>query len=89
MAAKPYVWEDANDRFLRANRGISFDDIVDALNEGLYEVQRNWSRRHPGQRVFIVQIKSYPWAVPFDETPDVIVLRTAYPSRRLKPRSEP
>jgi hypothetical protein len=87
LADKPYVWDDANDRYLRAVRGISFDEIAIALSKGPVHAERNWSRKHPGQRVYVVWIDGYPWVVPFDETPEAICLRTAYPSRRFKPRS--
>jgi hypothetical protein len=84
MAAKPYRWEEANDRYLRVVRHISFDEIVDALTEGPFEIRENSSRRHPDQQVYVVRIKGYPWVVPFEETPDAIVLKTAFPNRRLK-----
>jgi hypothetical protein len=53
------------------------------LGTGL-DVRRNPSRNHPSQRVFVIWIDRYPWVVPFEETADTIVLKTAFPDRRFK-----
>lgn len=51
MATKPCRWDEANDRYLRVVRHISFDEIVDALTEGPFEIRENSSRRHPDQQL--------------------------------------
>lgn len=81
---KPFHWSDEKDRWLIRQRGVSFLEIAQAIAENLLDVRVNRSRGRRHQRVFIVEIRGYPWAIPFEETQDAIVLKTAFPSRKLK-----
>ena len=80
-----FRWSEEKNRRLMQERGISFEEIHEAIREGrLLEVRNNTSRNFRHQRVFIVDIDNYPWIVPFEETSGVVTLKTAYPSRKLK-----
>jgi uncharacterized DUF497 family protein len=82
---KKFRWSKRKNHFLRTERGISFEEIVEAMAQGrLLDVRENKSRNHRGQRIFIVDVHDYPWVVPFDETETEIILKTAFPNRKLK-----
>ena len=79
-------WSPAKDRFLRLNRGVSFQQIADAIISGEYlDILENPSR--PGQDIFVLRIHGYTWVVPFIlENDETIFLKTAYPSRKFHKR---
>ncbi|MBN1101778.1 MAG: toxin [Deltaproteobacteria bacterium] len=79
-------WNDEKDRWLKENRGVSFQDIADRLLSGDYiDILENPLRG--GQEVFVLQIEGYTWAVPFVMGEDnSIFLKTAFPSRKLHRR---
>lgn len=81
---KQFGWSDRKNQWLIKHRGISFEEIVEAISERLLDVRENKSLRHPRQKIFIVDIEQYPWVVPFRETKAEIFLITAFPDRRLK-----
>lgn len=68
---------DKNAR-LKAERGISFEEIILLIDEGhLLDVLE-----HPNQRIYVVDVDGYVYLVPFVRTGDRIFLKTIYPSRR-------
>ena len=79
-------WNPDKDRFLRTTRGVSFQEIADAIISGDYlDILENPGR--PGQEVFVLRISGYTWAVPFViEEDETIFLKTAYPSRKFHKR---
>lgn len=81
---KSFSWSESKNAWLKRERGVGFEEIVEAIAEDLLDVRENSSRGHRNQRVFIVRIGNYPWVVPFQETEREIVLITAFPDRRLK-----
>jgi hypothetical protein len=76
-------WNAEKDRWLKKNRGISFQEITDHLLSGnCIDILENPSRSE--QNVFVLKIRDYIWAVPFAVEKDrSILLKTAYPSRKL------
>jgi len=81
---KPFRWNhDKNDE-LKAERGISFEEIVLAIEaDGLLDVVRHAnSGKYPSQLVFIVTLDGYVHLVPFVEEPDYYFLKTVIPSRK-------
>ena len=61
MAVKYFVWDDAKNAKLRADRGVGFEDIVFHIERGdLLDIleHRNADRyadRYAGQRIFVVR----------------------------------
>ena len=69
---------------LQIERKISFEEIAQIILRKEYiDILENPSRAN--QKLFVVKFNEYIWAVPFlmDEQ-DNIVLKTAYPSRKLQ-----
>jgi len=80
---KVFRWKEQKNAWLKRTRGISFEEVVEAISLTLLDVRANKSVNHPQQKVFIVRINGYPWVVPFKETEKDIELITAFPDRRL------
>lgn len=80
-----FEWNPAKNDQLRDERGISFEEIALLLGSGhLWAVTGHWNlRKYPRQRVFLILVDGYIFAVPFVEEDGVIFLKTAFPSRKL------
>jgi hypothetical protein len=76
---------EKNDKLYKI-RGITFQDIVEAvLKKGiLKDFKHPNSKEYPNQRVFIVELKGYPYFVPYVTDGEVMFLKTAYPAREFK-----
>ena len=66
---KSYVWNEEKNRLLQNERGISFEDIVDAISNGdlLDSIKNPSSEKYSNQSVFIVNVKGYVYCVPYVE----------------------
>ena len=53
---KSYVWNDEKNQLLQNERGISFEEIVDAISNGdlLDSIKNPSSEKYSNQSVFIV-----------------------------------
>ena len=77
------IWDDDKKQKLQIERDISFDHISEIILRKEYlDILENLSR--PNQQIFVVKLNNYTYAVPFiiDDQSN-IVLKTAYPSRKL------
>lgn len=65
-------------------RGISFERVVFEISLGneLAVLDHPNQEKYPGQKILIVQVDDYVYAVPFVETETEIVLKTIIPSRK-------
>lgn len=83
---KSYVWNEEKNRLLQNERGISFEDIVDAISNGdlLDSIKNPSSEKYSNQSVFIVNVKGYVYCVPYVEDESIIFLKTIFPSRKMK-----
>ena len=81
---KPFRWSPEKNDTLRADRGVSFESIVVAIeSEGLLDVLAHPNQaRYPRQRVLVVAYDSYAYLVPFVEDDDYFFLKTIIPSRK-------
>ena len=72
---------------LKETRGISFEDIVQAVRDGktLADTKHHNQKTHPNQRILIVKMDDYVYAVPYviDKKRKVLFLKTLYPSKIL------
>ena len=82
---KPYNWSDEKDKWLKHERGITFEDIVFHLAHGglLDTIEHPNQRQYLGQRMFIVNVEGYACIVPFVEGDEEIFLKTIIPSRKM------
>ena len=79
-------FNEEKNQLLKATRNISFEDILKALQEKrlLADIIQP-SQKHPHQRLYVVEIKGYAYAVPYVSNiqKQEIFLKTIYPSRTL------
>lgn len=72
---------------LKETRGVCFDDAVEAIkkNQVLDDLEHYRQKKYPGQKILVVRIKNYVYAIPYvvDKRKGVIFLKTVYPSRDL------
>jgi len=81
---KPFRWSaDKNDQ-LKAERGVSFERVTVAIeNGGLLDVIGHpRPTKYPRQRVMIVAFDGYAHLVPFVEERAYYFLKTIIPSRK-------
>lgn len=77
-------WDPDKNEWLKMTRGISFEEIMDAIVEGKTIIifrHKNISQ-HPNQRLFVVNIDNYAYLIPFVEDDEKVFLKTVYPSRK-------
>jgi hypothetical protein len=80
-------WNPEKAELLRtdpARGGVSFEECVIAIEDGrILDVVQNPSINHFDQRMFVLDIHGYAYCVPFIETPELIFLKTVFPSRKF------
>ena len=77
------AWDEAKNDKLKAERGISFEEVASELIAGrVLDVVQHPSR--PGQRVFIVKIREHFVMAPFVFDDQGVFLKTAYISRKAR-----
>jgi uncharacterized DUF497 family protein len=81
---KPFRWGVEKNEELRASRGVSFENIVVAIEAGgLLDVLAHPNQaKYPRQRVLVVTCDNYVYLVPFVEEEDYFFLKTVIPSRK-------
>lgn len=81
---KPFRWNPDKNERLKAGRGISFEEIVLAIEEdGLKDILVHPNqRRYPGQVVLVVAYRDYIFLVPAVEEDAHYLLKTIIPSRK-------
>lgn len=79
-------FSEEKNQLLKATRGVSFEDVVTAIKEKqILDNIGNPSFKRSHQKIFIVKINHYVYAVPYviNEQKMEIYLKTIYPSRKL------
>lgn len=81
---KPFRWNPEKNEAIKADRGISFERIVVAIEtDGLLDILMHPNQaRYPRQRVLVVACDRYVYLVPFVEEKDYFFLKTVIPSRK-------
>ena len=81
---KPFRWNPDKNERLKVARGISFEEIVLAIEEdGLKDILVHPNqRRYPGQVVLVVAYRDYIFLVPSVEESTHYFLKTVIPSRK-------
>ncbi len=81
---KPYVWNEEKNEWLKQKRGVSFEDVVLAIQEEkiLDIIKHPNQRRYLKQNIYVLEIGEYAYLVPFVEDEDKIFLKTIFPSRK-------
>jgi uncharacterized DUF497 family protein len=82
---KYFNWSHEKNELLKAERGISFEEIVLLIeSEHILGIEENPAR--PNQKIYILEIENCAFVVPFVENQNEIFLKTAFPSRKYTKR---
>lgn len=85
----PCSFEYSNEKnaLLQEIRGVGFEDVITAINNGnlLDDINHFNQKKYPLQKILIVKIGKYVYAVPYawDRKRNVKFLKTIYPNRVL------
>ena len=78
-----YKWNEEKNNILKKDRNISFENVVQALeDEKLLEIINNPSSNHSNQQCFVLNIDEYVYLVPFVKNDNELFLKTIFPSRK-------
>jgi len=78
-----FVWRRKRNAYLKKNRRISFEEIVELLLDGNY-IEILVNPNYESQEIFILGIGNYIWCVPFEEVEvGIFELKTGFKSRRM------
>ncbi|OGG18487.1 toxin [Candidatus Gottesmanbacteria bacterium RIFCSPHIGHO2_01_FULL_47_48] len=81
---KPVDWSAEKNEKLKEERGISFEEINDAIanNDVLDSYDHPNQKKYPGQKIMVVKVDDYAYLVPYVEDETKYFLKTAFPSRK-------
>ncbi len=81
---KSISWSPEKNALLKAQRGVSFEDVVFHIMAGdiLDTFDHPNQMRYPGQQVHVVAIENYVYLIPFVESEEEVFLKTVIPSRK-------
>jgi uncharacterized DUF497 family protein len=79
-----FNWDDRKNERLKKERGISFEEIILAIDSGrlLRVLAHPNPEKYSGQKIFLVALEDHVVVVPFREEGNEIWLMTAYQSRK-------
>jgi hypothetical protein len=81
---KPFRWSPEKNEQLQLDRGISFENMVVAIESGgLLDILVHPNlAKYPKQKMLVVASDGYAYLVPFVEEDDHFFLKTVIPSRK-------
>jgi uncharacterized DUF497 family protein len=82
---KYFDWNAEKNEQLKQERGISFEDVVIAIEENtILEILEHPNKeKYPNQKMYIVNIENYAYIVPFVDEGEKRFLKTIFPSRKM------
>lgn len=81
---KYFAWNAEKNEALKAQRGISFEEVVFHIENGdLLDILDHPNiEKYRHQRIFVVNVEGYAYLVPFVESESEVFLKTVIPSRK-------
>ncbi len=81
---KPIRWNPDKSLPLKAERGVSFEEVLSAISQdGLLSVMDHPNRAKYGhQKMLVVRMQDYAYLVPYVENEREIFLKSIMPSRK-------
>lgn len=79
-----YDWNPDKNEKLKAERGISFEEIIFHLSQGdIWKTADHPDQlTYPGQKLYFVNVSGYIYVVPYVEREECVFLKTIIPSRK-------
>lgn len=81
---KPIRWSAEKSLSLKAERGVSFEEVLSAISQGgLLSVMDHPNRaKYAHQKMLVVRIRDYAYLVPYVESDSELFLKSIMPSRK-------
>lgn len=81
---KPITWNYKKNDLLKAQRNISFEDVVFHILSGdiLDTIDHPNQERYPEQQIHVISIENYVYLVPFVESEDEVFFKDNYPESK-------
>lgn len=81
---KTFRWNADKNAELLAERGVSFEQVVVAIEDGglLDVLAHPNTKKYPNQRLLVVAWDGYAYLVPYVEDDECYFLKTVIPSRK-------
>ena len=81
---KSYGFNKEKDKWLKAKRKIGFAEIIKEIQDErvLSYIDHPNKKKFPNQKIILVKLINYVYAIPYVETKDEVFLKTIYPSRK-------
>lgn len=85
LVERIFQYNKKKDALLREARNISFAQIIFEIEAGnVLDVIRHHNKaKYPSQFLYIVHIDGYAWVVPCEIRGEVVMLKTAFPDRKM------
>lgn len=79
---KYFDWDEDKNKWLIANRGISFEMCIKAIEKGyiLGEIQNKQPREHQSKRMLLIE--GYVYVLIYVQDEEKIFFKTVYPSKK-------
>ena len=79
-----FNWDEKKNEQLKHERGVSFEQIVFLIeNECVLDILEHPNKnKYKDQRVYIINIDNYAYAVSFEDKEEKRFLKTIFPSRK-------
>ena len=80
-----YQWDDDKNTMLKQIRGVGFEQVILHIENGdvLDVIEHPNTSKYSHQKVMVLNINGYAYAVPFVESGQERFLKTIIPSRKL------
>ncbi|OGC56273.1 toxin [candidate division WWE3 bacterium RIFCSPLOWO2_12_FULL_36_10] len=77
-------FDDHKNNLLKNQRGVCFDDVIESvLDDKLLGILEHPNKsKYSHQKIMLVAINDYVYAVPYVEDSEKIFLKTVFPSRK-------
>jgi len=84
MLMKYFDWNENKNQWLKEERHISFEAVVNYLEDGkiINTIHHPNIEKYPNQRIFIIEHENYAYLVPFVDDDTTVFLKTIIPSRK-------
>jgi uncharacterized DUF497 family protein len=79
-----FSWNAEKNEQLKKDRNVSFEEIIVQIEEGkLLDILEHPNQsKYQDQKIFVVELNSYVYLIPYIENEEFIFLKTIIPSRK-------
>lgn len=81
-----YLWNEEKNKLLKETRSVGFEEVVESLVQktAIANISNPNETKYPKQKIYIVIINNYAYAIPYIKNKNEIFLKTIYPSHKYQ-----